>query len=74
MIEVRCRSAGQRVVLELAGELSSATAPVVRSCIDAAFATGAATLVLDLTDLGVLTSAGARVVERFPRALANQFR
>lgn len=53
MIEVRCRYDGDATVLDLVGDVCLATAPTVRSCIDAALATCPRHLVIDLAGVTV---------------------
>jgi anti-sigma B factor antagonist len=53
---------GSRTVLAVTGEIDLATAPRLRVAIDAAFASGAQDLCIDLTDTTFMDSTGLHVL------------
>lgn len=61
-LRIRSRSGADRVVIELAGELDLAAAPLLGERIAAADVASAPALVLDLRELEFVDSAGLRMI------------
>jgi len=72
LLTVDASRVGGRDVLAVAGELDMASAPVLRDAIDSVLAAGESHLILDLSGVGFLDSAGLRVLVTAHRALTDQ--
>ena len=62
MLDVRCRADQRVVVIELRGEVSAATAPVLSRCLEAAFDVDARQVVVDLTAVDTFEEVGMQVL------------
>jgi anti-sigma B factor antagonist len=59
---VAVSTVGRRTVLEAAGEIDIATAPLLAGAVDEAIAAGAAEVALDLTDVTFMDSTGLHLL------------
>ena len=71
-LDVEATTAGGRDVLTVAGELDLIAAPVLQQAVDRVLDQGSARLVLDLSGVRFLDSAGLRVLVSAQRALTDE--